>query len=65
MSDASYPCATCGKGSVGTFAEVPLCQDHLQYVSVYFRQREDQLAQMLLVLKENIRLSLIDGRLPR
>lgn len=61
----SFPCAVCGASSEGLFAEVPLCADHLTYTSSFFAKRQEQLNAMLLALKENIRASLLDGRLPK
>lgn len=65
MSQTTYPCAVCGSQSTGLFAEVPLCADHLKFTEAFFAKREQQLQQMLVAVKENIRMSLLDGRLPK
>lgn len=65
MSQTTYPCAVCGSQSTGLFAEVPLCGDHLTFTESFFAKRQEQLQQMLVAVKENIRISLLDGRLPK
>ena len=60
----SFPCSVCSKASTGLFERVPLCPDCLTEVQHKYGKHREQLERMLCVVRESMRVTLLEGRMP-